>query len=178
MGMSALGQAQRCEGSCRGIELPEIAFDQPQAIPRHTSSAKSFLVVPGDGVWLDPSGEEESIWLGSVEVSWLCAPCAIRRLMLTLASPMPPNRIEGAWPEDIHLCIVASKHLPMPVADTPLFPHMSDEPPSCWGKLDLANIREIVTDRFARVNLVVSEVNGARDELLIGRVLNELVPAV
>lgn len=141
-------------------------------------TASSALLVPGDGVWLDLSGEEEGIWIGSVGVSGLCAPCAIHRWMLTLASPTPSDHFEVAWPEDIHLCVAVPKHLPVLTADTPLFPQISSEAPLCREKLDLAGIRDIVTDRFARENLVVSDAYGARDELLIGRVLNEFVPAI
>jgi len=141
-------------------------------------TAVSALLVPGDGVWLDLSGEEEGIWIGSVGVSGLCAPCAIHRWMLTLANQTPSNFSELAGPEDMHLCVEVLKHLPVLTADTPLFPQVSSEAPLHREKLDLADIRDIVTDRFARVNVVVSDVYGARDELLIGRVLNEFVPAI
>lgn len=141
-------------------------------------TASSALLVPGDGVWLDVSGEEEGIWNGSAGVSGLCAPCAIHRWMLTLANLTPSNFIEVAGPQETHLCVVVPKHLPVLTADTPLFPHISSEAPLRWEKLDLAGIRDIVTDRFARVNLMVRDANGARDELLIGRLLNEFVPAI
>jgi hypothetical protein len=178
-----LGKVVRAiESSATGVRDTAIILIGALGAMRYadlaTLTASSALLVPGDGVWLDLSAEEEGTWIGSVGVRGLCAPCAIRRWMLTLASPTPPNYVEVAWPEDIHLCVVAPKYLPMLTADTPLFPHITNEAPLRREKLDLAGIRDIVTDRFARVNLVASDAKGARDELLIGRVLNEFVPAI
>lgn len=133
----------------------------------------SVHIIPGDGVWLTLGGDE-AIWLGSVDVPGLCAPCAILRWLCVFEGASPRTSEERrASANDEHLCGLLPAVAAMLPAEAPLFSRLSGDLCLGVGSLNVEDVRRIVLARFLTAGVDVADAYGVRDELMIARLLNE-----